>query len=863
MKVRVGKVREQEARTASRRSASGTAPSLPPQQLETESGSPLALPERLGQYRLGEVLGQGGMGRVYAAYDEVLHREVALKLLWRVHPDLLVRFLQEAQFQARLDHPNICKIYEVGTSGPVPFIAMERIHGLGLLDLELDLGLDAVLDLMIQCADAVQAAHEAGLIHRDLKPGNILLARDPEGRPYPVLLDFGLAKALEGPGLTIGSKVVGTPAFMAPEQAWGKGVSTRSDVYSLGATFYAFLAGRSPFHAESAGELLIKQSQEEPPPLRSFNRDVPGGLAMILHTCLQRDPVLRYGSARALAEDLRRLRAGKPIQARLPLLRRPWLRASALAAALTALAGGAWLALRPVPPPLAGRQGTAQRPLRILWVGAGSHRLVEPWMAKDLKTIARDAIGEATLTQLDPAPEEVPAGSSPGLSTIRDLLRRHDADLALTMTIRERGGRPYVTFAALRPGQFWFRTLLGGYLDAPNFLETERTVQMTLAQRLGRPAPGHPIFIPRRLETRQALVQATLLIQKENNAESDHAAMALLRSITAEEPDYQPAHVFLASILVGMATEAAHHGHQAEIVQRLAETRAACRRAIELDPSHPAPYLYLGSVLRLEGDLEGAERAGQQALQVQPQSIDALLLLAMVAGSRPGEAAYLRALDYARTATRLAPTIQHTHYRLAQLYADAGQFPQAMKAVDEALAVMPTMEYAHVLRSNILLWSGRTEEAEAMLKASLVKVPNSSLLKRNLVLTAYLAHNAETFPARLAIAHGIWPEGHPTQVLLNGLDDAFHGRWAKVGRAYGAALAKERPRALGQSATERTSLSVDFYLMGRVLAGSPNRSAAKPFIAFAETLAPKRLRLAQRDPAFHGLWPEPEPWFGD
>jgi tetratricopeptide (TPR) repeat protein len=858
MRVRVGKVSEQDERTASRWSASGTADSSQPHHLESASGSPLALPERLGQYRLGEVLGQGGMGRVYAAYDEVLHREVALKLLWRVHPHLMVRFLQEAQFQARLDHPNICKIYEVGTSGPVPFIAMERIHGVGLLDVALDLSLEAVLDLMIQCADAVQAAHEAGLIHRDLKPGNILLARNGAGRPFPVLLDFGLAKNLEGPGLTMGSKVVGTPAFMAPEQAWGKGVSVRSDVYSLGATFYAFLSGRAPFHAASAGALLIKQSQEDPPPLRTLNREVPGGLAMILHTCLQRDPVLRYGSARALAEDLRRLQAGKPIQARQPFRQRPWVRACALMMAVTGLSAGAWLTLRPLPPPLAGRQATAVRPLRVLWVAAGSHALVDPWMDRDLKTIARDAIAESNLTQVD-----LTAGPHPGLLATRDLLRHQGADLALRLTIQNQGGRPYLTVAALRPGQFRFQALLGGFVDAPGFLETERAIQETLARRLGRPAPNHPVFTPRRLETRQALVQATLLIQKENNAESDHAAMALLRGITTEEPGYQPAHVFLASILVGMATEAAHHGRQAEIDQRLAEARTECERAIQLDPAHPAAYLYLGNILRLEGDLAGAERVGLQALAVQPQSTDALLLLAMVTGSRPGQEAYLRALDYARKATQVAPGIQHTHYRLAQLYLDAGQFPQALEAVDQALAVLPTMEYAHVLRSNILLWSGRTAEAEAMLKAALAKVPNSSLLKRNLALTAYLAHNPDTFPARLAIAEGIWPEGHPTQVLLKGLDDAFHGRWPQVSRAYGAALAKARPRALTRFATERASLSLDFYLMGRVLAGGPDRNAAKPFLAFADSLYPKRLRLAQRDPAFRGLWSQPEAWLGD
>ena len=273
---------------------------------------------RVGRYLLRELLGQGGMGRVYAAYDPILKREVALKLLGRDDPLMLVRFLLEAQFQARLDHPAICRVFEVGTDEELPYIAMERIHGEDLLHTQAELALPQLLEVLAEIAEAIEAAHEAGLIHRDIKPGNVLLEQDHHGHWRPRVLDFGLARDLEGPGMTVGSGVLGTPAYMAPEQAMGEPATAKSDIYALGATYFAFLTGRPPFQAHSASELLALHRDEESPALCRLKPDLPKELETILRKCLEKEPHRRYESAQALAEDLRRLQSGEPILAKPP-----------------------------------------------------------------------------------------------------------------------------------------------------------------------------------------------------------------------------------------------------------------------------------------------------------------------------------------------------------------------------------------------------------------------------------------------------------------------------------------------------------------------------------------------------------------
>jgi hypothetical protein len=297
-----------------------------------------------GYELLGE-LGRGGMGVVYKALQVRLNRLVALKMILagtHASDQDLARFITEAEAAARLAHPGIVQVYEVGEHDGLPFFSLEFVAG-GSLAQKLGgtpLPAEQAAPLVEAVARAVQAAHQAGIVHRDLKPANVLLAPSalpsavalgagpaPAERFEPKVTDFGLAKRLdvEGAGRTQSGAVLGTPSYMAPEQARGMKVGPAADVYALGAILYECLTGRPPFKAATLLETLQQVACDEPVPPRQLNAGVPRDLETVCLKCLQKEPHKRYASAAALAEDLRRYREGKPITARpVGLLERGW-----------------------------------------------------------------------------------------------------------------------------------------------------------------------------------------------------------------------------------------------------------------------------------------------------------------------------------------------------------------------------------------------------------------------------------------------------------------------------------------------------------------------------------------------------------
>jgi eukaryotic-like serine/threonine-protein kinase len=301
-------------------------------------------PRTVGRYEVQGEIGRGGMGIVYKARQAGLNRDVALKLILageHASSDALARFRAEAEAVGRLQHPNVVQVYEVGEHNNLPFISLEYCPG-GSLDRKLagkPLPPDQAVELIRTLAEAVQAAHKAGVVHRDLKPANVLL--DATGTPK--ITDFGLAKQLGDSGRTATGAILGTPSYMAPEQADGKGaiVGTAADVYALGAILYECLTGRPPF---KAGHLLATVRQvvtEEPAPPRQLNPQIPRKLQTICLKCLEKEPRRRYSSAQALADDLHAYQRGEDIAARPPgIIGRTdrWVRSRpALAATLIAI----------------------------------------------------------------------------------------------------------------------------------------------------------------------------------------------------------------------------------------------------------------------------------------------------------------------------------------------------------------------------------------------------------------------------------------------------------------------------------------------------------------------------------------------
>jgi len=278
------------------------------------------LPAAFGDYELHEEIGRGGMGVVYRATQKSLGRTVALKMLLRrdlASPADLARFRSEAEAAARLDHPGIVSIFEVGECDGHPFYSMQFVEGTTLSRRLAGGRLPPreAAALVAKVADAVQAAHDRGVLHRDLKPSNILI--DALGEPH--VSDFGLAKRLEGDAsVTHTGAILGTPCYMSPEQAAGSrgDVGPTSDVWSLGAILYQTLTGRPPFQAATPMDTLLAVLESDPPVPRSLDRGVDRDLEMIALKSLQKPQDLRYDSAAGLAADLRSFLAGEPVAAR-------------------------------------------------------------------------------------------------------------------------------------------------------------------------------------------------------------------------------------------------------------------------------------------------------------------------------------------------------------------------------------------------------------------------------------------------------------------------------------------------------------------------------------------------------------------
>jgi tetratricopeptide (TPR) repeat protein len=361
-----------------------------------------------GDYELCDVLGQGGMGVVYRARQATLDRVVALKMIRAgllAGPDDLQRFQNDVEAVARLDHPGIVPVYEVGEREGQRYFSMKLVEGGNVADRLASFADNprAAATLVAEAADAVHHAHVRGILHRDLKPANILIDRD--GHPH--ITDFGLAKRVgEDDGMTVSGAILGTPAYMAPEQAAGRGalVTTATDVYGLCAVLYATLTGVNPFRSESVMDTLTRVLEQPPDPPSRINHKVPRDLEVICLKGLEKEPRRRYASARELADDLRRWLAGEPVTARtVGRIERTWL----------------WARRKPV---LAGL--TAALSISLMAGVAGMAVLYREAVVQRNAAVASEASARQNLQLAE-------AQASTALTTLQFLVGKVNQDLAL------------------------------------------------------------------------------------------------------------------------------------------------------------------------------------------------------------------------------------------------------------------------------------------------------------------------------------------------------------------------------------------------------------------------------------------------
>ncbi|HUP47258.1 MAG TPA: serine/threonine-protein kinase, partial [Thermoanaerobaculia bacterium] len=312
------------------------------------------------RYRVGALLGRGGMGAVYRVHDNELERDVALKMIRPEidDPNVIERFKREIQLSSIVTHRNVLRVYDLGESGGVKYLTMQLVEGEDLATLvrrDGPLPVDRAVRIFRQICEGLAAAHEQGVLHRDLKPANVMIGTGD----HVYLTDFGLARTSDQPGLTASGAVVGTPDYMSPEQVKAMPLDHRSDIYSLGVILFQLLTRDLPFRGRSSYEVMIERVQHEAPRVSTINPRIPESIARVAQRCLAMNPEQRYQSVEEILDDL-----GGP--ARTPAARKSkWMFAAAAALALVLLGGAiVWTFSRGGEAPLSA--AAEQKPVTVL-----------------------------------------------------------------------------------------------------------------------------------------------------------------------------------------------------------------------------------------------------------------------------------------------------------------------------------------------------------------------------------------------------------------------------------------------------------------------------------------------------------------
>ena len=637
-------------------------------------------------YRVIELIGSGGMGEVYRATDTRLGRDVALKVLppHMAHDrGRLARFEREARTIAALNHPNIVTLYSVDESDGVHFLTMEVVEGqpLDRVIPQAGLSIDRIVEIADALADALAAAHEKGIVHRDLKPANVMLTND--GRVK--VLDFGLAKETRAEPLeaakaaerTDAGVVMGTPAYMSPEQIAGRAVDYRTDLFSLGVMLYEMATGSRPFRADSAAELMSAVLRDEPPPAVSIRRDLPVSLQGVMTNCLQKNPGERPASAREIQ--------------------------AALAAKVTD-------SLSPTP----------------VGQGEGPSIAVLPFStlsADPADAFFADGVTNEILNALAKIPSLRVTGQSSAYSFKgrNEDLRAVGAKLGVTNilegTLRRAGNRLRITAQLVDVAsgyQIWSERYDRVVEDV---FEVQDDVATRIAERLelslSAPRRGGEVARPTRsLEAYKLYLAGRNLLYQRGVRILD--AIECFKQAVTLDPEYAQAWAGLAD---GYTTSG-YSGFKPPAAT-MPEALRAARRALELDPRMAEAHNALACATMLyERDDALAEQSFRRALELNPSYPQArawygLFYLQWVAGrEREGREELARLL-------RLDPLWSYAYVILAFSDFTSGRAPEGVEHARRGIEIDANSYIGHWALAQSLLWSARYEEAAAAAERAL------------------------------------------------------------------------------------------------------------------------------------------------
>ncbi|HEX9735595.1 MAG TPA: protein kinase [Thermoanaerobaculia bacterium] len=706
----------------------------------------------LGTYNILSRLSVGGMGEVYLAEDTRLDRKVALKVLppeWGSDPDRLKRFQWEARVLATLNHPNIVTIYSVEQHDDVHFFTMELVEGQTLRE-EIPargLPLERFLELAIPLADALAAAHQRGIVHRDVKPGNVMVR--PDGRLK--VLDFGLAKRGDGDGAppmparsepqTQEGRLMGTVAYMSPEQMAGAPLDHRADVFTLGIVYYEMLTGVRPFEDAEWGERVTARLYEKEPPPAPPDAMLPERLEKIVLRCLERDPDKRYQSAEALREDLTALQleivsgSFSSTQIARPDFGRPrrwWL---ALAAALAVVAAAAafvlprWRAATAPPAVTAAEEHKRIAVLSFKNLGSPDDEYFAAGITEEITS--RLAAVSALKVISHNAALHYGRVEHDGPQIGRELGADYLLDGTVLWSHDESGvNRVRVIPKLIRVADdvsVWsdrYDRVIDDIFAVQSEISEEVIRQLDI--RLGEPERRMLAAAPTaNLKAYEAYLRGVDYANRyEPNPENWELAVAMLDRAVRLDPEFALAFAELSRV-----HSFVYHQGIDRSAGRLARAREAAERALAIDPQLPDGHRALGYYYYWgHGDYERALEEFNAAARQLPNDS---LLLEGIAYIRRRQGRFDEAVDGFERAFELNPKKAWLAAELAQTFTHLRRFGEADRSYDRAINLAPDQPVPYQLKAlNALRWTGDVERARAILAEMPRQDETSSLYTR-------------------------------------------------------------------------------------------------------------------------------------
>lgn len=823
-----------------------------------------------GSYRLLEPLGEGGMGRVWKAMDVRLERVVALKILKGDDDERRRALVAEAKTACQLQHPNIAVVYDAGEQDGAPYIAMEFVEGSNLAaEVGRPLPVGRLLALAIQACKGLLHAHQKGVVHRDIKPDNLVLT--PDGTLK--ILDFGVAKrGLFGSAeataqaftLTRETEVgisVGTPSYMSPEQAYGQSQGPSADQFSLAVVLFELASGHHPFRKAAVVETLHAIAKDKAPDLGALRRDLPRNFTEAVARMLAKDPDARFSS---LAEALEvfeglelELASGRmPVPARrMPAL--PW-RWIALGLAGAGLLGGlAWL-----------RPWGRWSPSSTSQVGLGQGRKVVAVLPVELEGVAPDlawtgrslqdvmAMGllrRQDLMVLDRV--RVAEAVANGGSSLSHLQRDLGAEYLVMGSLRGAGGRLRLSVRVVRGEQGEVVDQLQVQGDAQTLLDMEdeltRRLPALLGGSSGAPAAG-PVPRAKLARTRELYTKGLDLIVQ-GNIRSFELARQLFDEALLGEPDYAPARAGLAWAILELGATGIHLG-KADAALNLDRAVEEGRKAVVLDPGLAFAHRVLAEAYHRKGDFANAHQEAQRAVDLDPADFRALVTLGDAFAYEDGAPERAEARRHYLRAIALRPQDWFAHYRLAVLLQNEGELEEGLRHADEARRLQPSADYPHLTAALCLLWMGRLDEAQTRIEEGLMQNAQARLLTLTAAEVAHHKRDRAAFNRHAQAVQAAWPSGNPARELLDGLAEDAVGRRSEARDRFLVFLASTRSRDWsGRPKGERRTASVNLYHMAQAMALGGERETARQLLEEAERLHPGKRKVALKDPLLRGL----------